>query len=138
MTKPTKGGPRKAKAPTGCTICGGIVDEKGFCATGGGYPMMMTSPFVCPFCRSRLSWDGGCNGCHGTFTKSDRSTWTFPGDHYRVENGHWVIQEGPQKACTYEQNEACIEIVRQVLDGKLSEIVAQDRIQGILHPEIPF
>ncbi len=138
MTKPTKGGTKKAKAPSGCPVCGGTQDEKGFCATGGGYPGTMACPFVCVFCHQSLSWDGGCSWCFGTHTPSDRATWTFPGDEYQREKGHWVMVAGPQKACSPEQNSACRDIVRAVVDKEVSEIVAQDRIQTILQPEVPF
>jgi len=126
-----------SRAPKGCTICGGQLGEYGFCATGGGFPGMMACPFTCPFCRRLLSWDGGCNFCHGTLNKDDRASWSFPGDHYHLEQGHWQLKEGPSKACTPEQNMACMMVVQAVLDKKISELRGQERIQEILNP-VPF
>jgi len=137
MTKATKGGKKKDR-PKGCPVCTGPVEDNGFCMRGGGYPLSMVCPFMCPFCFQGLSWNGGCMWCHGTHTTDDRSTWTFPGDEYRMDKGHWVKHAWPQNALTSEQNIACKEIVKLVLDGKLSELAGQERIQGILHHEVPF
>jgi len=41
------------------------------------------------------------------------------------------------KSCTHEQNSACMEIVKLVLGGKLSELSGQERIKEILNP-VPF
>ncbi len=137
MRKRTETGKQKSP-PKGCNICGGWLDEKGFCATGGGYPVTMLCPFVCPFCRKLLKWDGACMFCFGSHTPEDRATWTFPGDEYQVEGGHWINQGSANEVCTPQQNIACMEVVRLVLDGKLAQVEAQERIQGILHPEVPF
>ncbi len=135
MTKPTKAGAKKAKL-LGCS-CGGYLDEWGYCATGGGYPITQACPLVCPLCRSALTWGGGCTSCKGTSTRADRTSWTFPGDLYEVQRGHWVKVGGPQKACTPDQNKACALIVDKVLAGELKEPEAQEKIQDILNP-VPF
>lgn len=49
---------------------------------------------------------------------------------------HHGLEEG--RACTKEENDACMEIVKLVLAKKLSELAGQERIAGILHPEVPF
>ncbi len=98
----------------------------------------MDCPFHCPICRTLLKWDGGCNSCHGTANIDDRASWTFPGDRYKLEDGHWVLQEGPAKAVSMEQNIACNLVVQAVLDKKISELRGQERIHEILHPDIRF
>jgi len=131
---------RRRKEPgriKGCPVCTGVMDETGFCVTGKGYPITKTCHFMCPFCRQELTWDGACIWCHGTHTKDDRSTWSFPGDEYHVQHGHWVKVAGPQMARSVDENTACQAVVQQVLDKKLSEKEAQARIHGILHPEVP-
>jgi len=136
MTKPTKG--KTPKALTGCSTCGGRLGEYGFCESGGGFQGKMECPFSCPICRFKLSWDGGCNSCHGTANIDDRASWTFPGDRYWLELGHWVFKEGPAEAVSMEQSIACNLVVQAVLDKKISELRGQERVHEILHPEIPF
>lgn len=81
---------------------GGI--SEGWCPEGGGYAVAdvvtivfqtedrregkrdlarrVSCPFACPQCRGSLTWDGGCDRCHGSDTPQDPDTWTFPGDRY--------------------------------------------------------
>lgn len=66
-------------------------------------------PKTCPICDGVLDLDGLCRG------------------NYRCS-----------KAVSHEQSMACRKIVTLVVDGKLAECEAQERIQGILHPEVPF
>jgi len=60
---------------------------------------------ACPHCRGPLDWDGGCNRCHGC-TTGRKEDWTFPGDKYELQKGHWQRVEGPRRACTPEENAA--------------------------------
>jgi len=114
----------------GCS-CGAYLDEHGYCLTGGGYPIIYTCHFVCPFCRHSLSWDGGCTNCKGSHTPSDRLTWTFPGDRYEVQYGHWVQVEGPAKATSPENVKACMQVIDKVFLG-LNVEEANKEIAGIL------
>jgi len=49
---------------------------------------------------------------------------------------HHGLGEG--RGCTREENDACMGIIRLILDGVLAECEGQERIKEILHPEIPF
>jgi len=49
---------------------------------------------------------------------------------------HHGLGEG--RACTREENDACMEVVKLILGKKLSELEGQERIKEILHPEVPF
>ncbi len=42
------------------------------------------------------------------------------------------------ESCTDEQNQECMAVIKLVLAGKIAECEGQERIQGILHPEVPF
>ncbi len=42
------------------------------------------------------------------------------------------------ESCTDEQNQECMKVIKLVLAGKIAECEGQERIQGILHPEVPF
>ncbi len=128
----------KAGVAKGWPSCTGPLDDKGFCTRRGGFPLTMACPFVCPFCRQGLTWDGGCNWCHGTYNMDDRESWTFPGDQYDAVGGHWLRIGKAQEVCTPQQNEACIAVVLDVLNRRISELAGQERIKEILHPLVPF
>ncbi len=102
---PASGKPA-SKMPSVCPADGARLQADGWCPTGNGYLAHMSCPFVCPICRQPLSWDGGCEHCHGCTTGA-REDWTFPGDRYELEAGHWrKILAGPRRACTQEENAA--------------------------------
>ena len=65
--------------------------------------MTVRPPYVCPLCRHPLTWEGGCESCHGTST-GRREEWTFPGDRYELEAGHFVKVAGPRRAMTSAEN----------------------------------
>jgi len=69
-----------------------------------------------------LAWDGGCERCHGC-TTGRREDWTFPGDRYELDKGHWQPVDVPRKACTPEQNAAGFAAIRAVL-GKVDYLSA--------------
>ena len=91
-------------SPRRCLVDGGLVEadgeRAGWCLTARAYAVayhvrvvtdeghklerarQTAAPFVCPHCRARLTWDGGCDRCFGSATPRDRETWTFPGDRY--------------------------------------------------------
>jgi hypothetical protein len=98
-------GAADAAATRACRLCGGSLRDDGLCLRGGGYPMTMACPFVCPVCRQRMQWDGGCNACHGTPTV-DRAAWTFVGDRYELEHGHYrlVARTETLRVCTPDEN----------------------------------
>lgn len=109
-TKP--GSPAKASR-TSCD-CGAGLTTQGLCERFGGYPATSTCPFTCPICRGPLDWSGGCERCHGC-TSGRREDWTFPGDRYALEKGHWQRVDGPRRACTREQNAKGMAEVRAIL-----------------------
>jgi hypothetical protein len=45
---------------------------------------------------------------------------------------------GEGRMCSHEESMACRGIVKLVVDGKLAEVEGLERIQKILHPEVPF
>jgi len=49
---------------------------------------------------------------------------------------HHGLGEG--RICTREENDACMEVVKLILGGKLAECEGQERIKEILHPDVPF
>lgn len=98
--------PSKGKTPAICPADGARLQADGWCPQGNGYLAHMACPFACPICRQLLSWDGGCEHCHGC-TTGEREDWTFPGDRYELDAGHWQkILAGPRRACTREENAA--------------------------------
>jgi hypothetical protein len=91
-----------------CGADGAVLESTGWCPTGGGYAVTYTTgagvgalacPFACPICRGLLSWDGGCNGCRGSRTPEDRTSWTFPGDRYEAQGGHYRLTERGPRPC---------------------------------------
>ncbi len=127
----------KASAgPKKCPIqgCGGYLDDMGACQEGFGFPMTMSCPFVCPIsgCGANLDWSGGCRSCHGVpTTKADRSTWTFPGDEYQIQQCHWVQVGMPRIGVHPDKIKACHAVIKKVEVG-LSVEVANKEIAGIL------
>ncbi len=119
------------------TKCGGVLSDIGQCEQGGGYPITMLCPFVCPFCRSRLNWDGACMWCYGTHSRQDKATWTFPGDYHEAQGGHWIKAELPAKACTQKQNKECLAVVYAVLDKRMTVKDGLEKVGDILSP-VPF
>jgi len=120
-----EGDPPDEGAPKFCQIDGYKLDELGFCLEGNGYSVDVRCPFACPICRRPLEWSGGCLGCHGSATPSDRNTWMFPGDRYETydvrgqpigDGQHWVLQmRGPLAACAQEQNADAAKMLARVL-----------------------
>ncbi len=120
------------------TFCGGILVEHGYCDQSGGYPITTNSPFVCPFCTNHLGWDGSCiRGCLGTYTRSDKKTWSFPGDRYEVKAAHWVKAEGPTAACPEEKNRECLNVMYAVLDKRMTVDDGLKKMEDILNL-VPF
>ncbi len=103
--------------PRECPADGAILEANGLCPRGRGFPATMRCPFVCPLCRQPLDWDGGCPACHGC-TSALRQDWSFPGDRYELEDGHyrWVAKGG-RRACTPEENAEGLARVRAILAG---------------------
>jgi hypothetical protein len=111
-------GTQEPAAGRACLIDGGMLDARGWCRAGDGYPIDMKCPFVCPLCRAPLSWSGGCDTCKGTGTPAaPRERWAFPGDRYEIRLGHYVKVDGPRRACSVEENKAGLARVRAVLAG---------------------
>jgi len=94
--------------------CGASLLASGLCSAAGGYPATSSCPLACPICRGPLAWDGGCERCHGC-TTGRREDWTFPGDRYELDKGHWQRVDGPRKACTPAQNAAGFAQLRAAL-----------------------
>lgn len=95
----------------------------GWCATGQGYPLEWPCPFACPMCRGPLSWDGGCERCHGC-TTGERVDWTFPGDRYDTHDDdgqplgdgrHWVKIDGPRAVLPPDQAKEQAQLIARVL-----------------------
>jgi len=75
-----------------------------------------------------LDWDGGCIRCHGC-TTGRREDWTFPGDKYEIQKGHWQrVADGPRLACTPEENRAGFAKLYEILGVDVSpgRIVRRD------------
>jgi hypothetical protein len=101
--------------PRRCVIDGAALEADGYCHAGAGYPVSFACPFACPLCRKPLTWDGGCEACHGTST-GRREDWAFPGDRYELEDGHWrKILAGPRPACSPEENAQAARIMAGLL-----------------------
>ena len=92
----------RGQLPSRCWYDGGELDALGFCMRGQGFPVDLKCPFVCPFCRSPLSWSGGCDACKGTPTPKLHDTWTIPGTRYEThaddgkpigDGCHWIKTE---------------------------------------------
>jgi hypothetical protein len=87
-------------------------------------------PFACPMCRKPLEWSGACYACHGTIT-GQREDWSFPGDRYELERGHWVkVAAGPRPACSRVENRAGA--------GDLVRIFAAGAGVAPVEEEVPF
>ena len=99
-----------------CPVDDAPLDSRGFCARGNGFALDAKCPFVCPLCRSALTWSGGCDSCKGTGrSPAPRELWAFPGDRYEPQGGHFVRVCGPRKACTPEENKAGLKAIRAIL-----------------------
>jgi len=48
---------------------------------------------------------------------------------------HHKLGEG--RLCTNEENKACLKVVMDVLNRRITEAEGHARIHGILHPEVP-
>jgi len=129
--------PRKAKAARGTvSICpaDNALVKNGVCSRTGEFPMTERCPFACPICRKPLEWSGACHRCHGT-TSGQREDWSFPGDRYELEGGHWVkTADGPRRACTRGENQAGAREVLRVLSGAALET----RLPAEVLDEVPF
>lgn len=108
--------PDEAMEKASHCLCGSPLTFEGKCQSTGDWPriaqdltsgkyksgehyLTVACPFVCPSCRSKLTWEGACFTCHGT-TTGNREDWTMPGDYYEREGVHWVLAEkGPRPAC---------------------------------------
>jgi len=49
---------------------------------------------------------------------------------------HHKLGEG--RLCTNEENKACMKVVLDVLNRRITEAEGHARIHGILHPEVPL
>ena len=125
-------------APKRCP-CGSALMASGKCEETGNYPANLNHPpFVCPFCRSPLDWQGGCVHCYGSATSADRTTWTFPGDDYEVSGPHRVkVVSGPRKCCTPAQSHAAGKIVQAVLDREVDLPTALGMLEECLETSEP-
>ena len=139
--------------PRRCSVHGVSVttdgEAPGWCTPGAGFPVAYTVPaivtwpggqdqrvllarrtdcsFACPICREPLTWDGGCDECHGSKTPSDRTTWTFPGDRYgdyeETEDGqmlagdghHRFAERGPRPVATEAEALAAFAAIKQAV-----------------------
>ena len=105
-----------------CATDGADLGTDDWCPVGQGYPMAARQDVqraatrltplrferrvlsevvpaqVCPHCRRRMTWDGGCSDCHGSSTPGDRATWTYPGDRWELDaSRHYQrIARGPR------------------------------------------
>lgn len=108
--------------------------NRGFCMRGQGYPMTEVCPFSCPICRKPLQWSGACYECFGT-TTGRREDWSFPGDHFELQEGHWVkVAEGARRACTQAENKAGARDLLRALAG--SALAA--KVPAAPVEEVPF
>lgn len=114
-------GDHSTRPPRSVCDCGARLLTSGTCAATGGYPATAACSIACPMCRGPLAWDGGCERCHGCLT-GRREDWTFPGDRYELEAGHWRRTEGPRRACSLEETAAGFAILR----ARLGRILAAD------------
>ena len=151
---PAPGGAEDQRQPRDGDRCGcGAGYSQGHCQDTGLYPryvwrregrerftLSLSCPFACPCCGGGLEWDGGCHACHGSVTSWDRDTWTFPGDRYEREAGHWVKTDGPRRAGTRSEHLACLDLQRRQLAGQLGRLEALTELAGILtgHGGIPW
>jgi len=124
------GTPEAPKIPKVCQYDKATLQADGFCPRGEGYVLTLACPFSCPICRRPLAWDGGCEACKGCVT-GQREDWTFPGDRYEIEAGHWRLKaKGPRPACTVAENAAGFAAIRELLgrgqasDSSLAEPIA--------------
>jgi len=123
------------KIPETCPIDRARLQADGFCPQGGGYLLTLPCPFACPICRKPLAWDGGCEACKGC-TTGDRRDWTFPGDRYEIEGGHWVRwAKGPRPACTVAENAAGFAAIRAVLGSGQASTSSDAEPVGAITPD---
>ncbi len=70
-------------------------------------------------------------------TKKQQTTEEPEGARFREGyHKHHGLNEG--RECTPEENKACMQVYKLVLSLRLSVPEGQERIQEILHPEVPF
>jgi hypothetical protein len=106
--------------PSQCATDGALLDPNGFCHAGHGFAPSADCPFTCPFCRHPLAWSGACEACHGC-TTGRRDDWTFPGQRYDFQAGHWrpdPTAPAGQPACAPEDNAAAARAINRML-GRL-------------------
>jgi len=130
--------PRKAKPARGTvSICPADNSpvKNGVCSRTGEFPMTERCPFACPICRKALEWSGACSSCNGTMT-GQRDDWTFPGDRYELEDGHWVkALDGPRRACTRAENQqGARDLVRALAGSPLAARLPAEPMEE----EVPF
>jgi len=122
----------KAKVMRRCEVDDGTIDERGYCSSANAFVSWAWCPFVCPLCRHPLTWDGVCFACFGCST-GKREDWTIPGDRYETQKGHWyMVEQGPFRVCTPEQNAEAVKIVMAVLEGKLTVEQGQEMIELVV------
>jgi hypothetical protein len=128
--------------------CGSERLESGLCKDEGLWPIMVwrweggqrftlavKCPWVCEYCRTRLTWDGGCYECHGSVTSWDKDTWTFPGDKYERDGWHWVKIDGPRACMLGAENAAGFAQIRSIL-AKVGELPGAPRLIPPVDPAI--
>lgn len=140
---PSHSGGSRESGDWWCVYDGAILDtlgdRRGWCPEGKGYALAyrvwviddagskteqsreVLCPFACPICYAPLSWDGGCDRCHGSRTSQDRETWTFPGARYelaRDRHYRWVAA-GPRPVARESEVSAIIAGMKRDL-AKLS------------------
>ena len=125
-----------ARPPRTVCDCGSSLLASGRCSSTGGYPATATCPLACPICRGALGWDGGCQRCYGC-TTGKREDWTFPGDRYELDKGHWQKVDGPRPACTPAQNAAGFAAIRVLLaKGEALNAIRSTRGLPTVDPDI--
>jgi hypothetical protein len=123
-----------AKKPAVCETDGSVL-ENGFCHAGGGYAKHWPCPFVCSICRGPLTWNGGCHRCHGCRT-GERDDWTYPGDRYELDAGHWrLVAKGPFPVASQEQNKAALRVVHDVWAKNITAEQGHERVRDIFGEE---
>ena len=126
---------KPSKKLAGCPADGSpLRATDGWCDLGRGYAMARAfSPFACPVCRHPLAWSGRCFTCFGAVATTDRDSWTIPGDRYELEDGHWrLVEKGPQRVCTREENQRAIAVVGAVYRGELGAAEGHEMLALLL------
>jgi hypothetical protein len=102
--------------PESCPNDGALLDDHRYCHRGRGYAAGTECPFSCPLCRGPLGWAGDCQQCHGT-TTGRREDWTFPGQRYEFDGGHYKLVDPAtmRPVCSPEDNAAAMRALRALL-----------------------